>query len=143
MIVKTVLKEKGSRVITVAPDASIADVCRLLTDHRIGAVPVCGPTGELTGILSERDVVRALAAHGSSCLTLQAADLMQQEVITGTPNDDINEIMKLMTEGRFRHLPIMEDGRFVGIISIGDVVKSRISEIELERDAMRQYIATG
>lgn len=143
MIVRTVLKQKGDHVITVAPTDSIADVSRVLTENRIGAVPVRDARGALVGILSERDIVRTLAERGGSCLELQAADLMAQKVVTGTPNDSIDQIMVLMTEHRFRHLPIMENDAFVGIISIGDVVKARIAEIELERDAMKQYIATG
>ena len=143
MIVRTVLKHKGDRVITVASTDRIDHVCRVLSDNRIGAAPVCSPEGALVGMLSERDVVRALARTGESCLALTAADLMAQEVVTGTPEDSIDDIMVLMTEGRFRHLPIMENGTLAGIISIGDVVKARIAEIELERDVMKQYIATG
>jgi len=143
MIVRTVLKHKGDRVITVASTDRIDDVCRVLSDNRIGAAPVCGPDGALVGMLSERDIVLSLARAGGACLDLTAADLMAQEIVTGTPEDSIDDIMVLMTEGRFRHLPIIDKGTLAGIISIGDVVKARIAEIELERDAMKQYIATG
>lgn len=143
MIVRTVLKHKGDRVITVASTDRIDHVCRVLSDNRIGAAPVCDPDGGLVGMLSERDIVLSLARAGGSCLDLTAADLMAQEIVTGTPEDSIDDIMVLMTEGRFRHLPIIDQGTLAGIISIGDVVKARIAEIELERDAMKQYIATG
>lgn len=142
MIVAQMLKGKGGRVITVAPDDTVAKAAALLAENRIGAVVVSGGGGSIAGILSERDIVRHLAAHGAACLDAPVRDLMTVKVVTCRLNDSVNEIMARMSQGRFRHLPVVEHGALTGIISIGDVVKARVAEIETEAQALREYITT-
>ncbi|KAA0593988.1 CBS domain-containing protein [Azospirillum lipoferum] len=141
MHVAAVLKRKGSRIVSAAPDDSVAAVTRLLTEHRIGAVLVMGDDGHPVGILSERDVVRAVARDGAAALDRPAADLMTRELITAAPDDTVADMMAVMTERRIRHVPIVESGRVVGVISIGDVVKARIDDAELEVESLRGYVA--
>jgi CBS domain-containing protein len=139
--IASMLKHKGSEIVSAAPAASVAEVARLLSARRIGAVLVLGPARELLGILSERDIVHALAAHGAAALDKTAADIMTRQVRTATPAYTTGEAMELMTEGRFRHLPVLDGGRLVGVVSIGDVVKARLSEQEHEVDSLKAYVA--
>ena len=109
----------------------------------VGAALVLAPSGDVLGVISERDIVRGIAASGQNCLTLTVRSLMTENVISCSPDDKLDDIMSMMTEHRIRHLPVMDGGRLAGIISIGDVVKNRVAEIEMESKAMREYIASG
>ena len=140
MIVAQMLKGKTGGVITVAPADHVSSAAKLLADHRIGAVVVSTDGVTIAGILSERDIVRGLAQQGATVLHAPVSDLMTAKVITCRLNDSVNEIMAMMSQGRFRHLPVAEHGALVGIISIGDVVKARVAEIEGEAQALREYI---
>ena len=122
---------------------SIEQVCQLLADKGIGAVLVMRPEGGIAGILSERDVVRGLAMIGADLLQQSADSIMTRNVMVCSSKDTIEDIMHLMTKRRIRHLPVVDDGRLAGMISIGDVVKRRIADTEMEAEALRQYIATG
>jgi len=143
MYVDTILKKKGDTVITVEPDSLVSDAAQTLHEKRIGAALVLDAAGTIVGVLSERDIVRGVALHQEACLDMTVRELMTRPVITCAPGDSIERIMELMTERRVRHLPVMDDGVLIGIISIGDVVKQRISEIEHESQALKQYIAAG
>ncbi|MEQ9643760.1 MAG: CBS domain-containing protein [Alphaproteobacteria bacterium] len=143
MHVEQILARKGSDVVTVSPDTTVGEAARLMTERRIGAVLVRGETGVIAGILSERDIVRGMAEAGGDCARQPVASLMTAEVAFCDPADTIDELMEIMTERRFRHLPVMADNRLVGMISIGDVVKHRIGEIQSEAEAMRAYIVNG
>jgi len=140
MIVAQMLKGKTGGVITVTPTDRVSSAAKLLADHRIGAVVVSTDGVTIAGILSERDIVRVLAARGAAVLEAPVSDLMTSKVVTCRLNDSVNEIMAMMSQGRFRHLPVAEHGALVGIISIGDVVKARVAEIEGEAQALREYI---
>jgi CBS domain-containing protein len=144
MLVKHILGGKGRDIIAIAVDASLADATILLSKKRIGAVIVRGPRGELAGILSERDVVRAVAEHGVGALTRQLSAYMTREVATCGEADSIDSLMEMMTQGRFRHVPVVDarDG-LIGIVSIGDVVKSRIEETEREAATLKEYISAA
>lgn len=143
MLVAHVLRQKGNRIISIRPDDTIADVARTLTRERIGAVLVRDGSGHVLGIISERDIVRGIARHGDAALRLAARDLMTGDVTVCHPDDTIDHVVATMTEGRFRHLPVLQERELIGVISIGDVVKARIEETEAEARAMRDYIATG
>ena len=143
MTVASILKSKGDRVIAVAPSDSIASVVAVLIRDGVGAALVRGAEGRVVGVVSERDVVRGLNKHGKELLAIPAEQLMTRDVVFCAPGDTIPDVMQLMTERRFRHLPVLDHGRLVGLISIGDVVKWRIAEAELETESLRQYIATG
>lgn len=140
MIVAQMLKGKGGGIITVKPDDTVAKAAGLLADNRIGAVVVSTDGKIIAGILSERDIVRELARRGADVLVAPVSQLMTAKVVTCRLNDSVNEIMAMMSQGRFRHLPVAEYGELVGIVSIGDVVKARVSEIEGEANALREYI---
>jgi CBS domain-containing protein len=140
MIVAQMLKGKGGGIITVRPDDTVAKAAGLLADNRIGAVVVSTDGKTIAGILSERDIVRELARRGADVLAAPVSQLMTAKVVTCRLNDSVNEIMAMMSQGRFRHLPVAEYGELVGIVSIGDVVKARVSEIEGEANALREYI---
>ena len=142
MHVAAILKEKGRAVETVTASISLGEVARRLATHRIGAVVVRGPHAEVAGIVSERDIVRALADHGAEILDWPVSKVMTRAVVTARESDTIDQLMSRMTESRFRHLPVVEDGKLVGIVSIGDVVKYHVAEVELEASAMRDYIST-
>ena len=142
MNVRRILEEKGRDVVTCRAGASLAEIVDTLSRRRIGAVVVT-EGDRIRGIVSERDVVAALAAHGPAALDQPAESVMTEDVTTCTPSETINELMQKMTEGRFRHIPVLEDGRLAGIVSIGDVVKKRIEEVEREAAQMREYIATA
>jgi CBS domain-containing protein len=139
--VAAILKRKGHEVTYARPTASVSDIVRVLSTKRIGAVLVLDSEQQLHGIISERDIVHALASHGARALDMNAGELMTRLVKTATGATTIAEAMTMMTEGRFRHLPVVERGAIIGIISIGDVVKSRIEEQETEVDSLRAYVA--
>ena len=147
MNVKTILAAKarnlGGDIICIEPTANLAAAAKLLSAHRIGAVLIRGAGGRLSGILSERDIVRALSEHGADALALPVAQVMTRDVATCGEDDTVASIMERMTTGKFRHLPVVAQGRLTGLISIGDVVKQRVEEIERESEAMRDYIRTA
>ncbi|MDO8422117.1 MAG: CBS domain-containing protein [Parvibaculum sp.] len=142
MNVATILKAKGSEVETVGPDMTLAEAARLLTVKRIGAVLVMEGM-HLLGILSERDLVKTIGVSGADALDRRVREIMTSRIVTCGLNDSVDELMDMMTEGRFRHLPVVENDRLVGIISIGDVVKHRIAETVMETEALRLYIANS
>lgn len=141
MNVAHILGNKGREVISVQPHRTLAEATRTLAEKRIGAVVVTGADGDLLGILSERDIIRALGAGGSEALETPVSRAMTAKVATCRPDTSIDELMEIMTSGRFRHVPVLDGGRIAGIVSIGDVVKHRVAEIEAESQAMRDYIA--
>ncbi len=143
MTVALILQGKGPAVVTVSPDTSMEAAIAMMAERRIGAVVVTGHDRSVAGILSERDVVRALAVRGADATADTVADHMTRKVVTTTPQETVAQVMERMTEGRFRHLPVIAEGRLGGIVSIGDVVKLRLAEIEAEASAMRAYIASG
>ena len=142
MTVERIIGDKGRDVVTVSSKTTLAEIAATLSAKRIGAVIIMEKDA-IGGILSERDIVRALAKHGGDALAMTAADWMTAKVVTCRPEDTINDVMQTMTTGRFRHLPVVKHGKLVGIISIGDVVKRRIEEVEREADEIREYIATA
>jgi CBS domain-containing protein len=141
MTVAAILAGKGRGVLTVPADTSITEVIRILAEKRIGAVVVTDAFHRIQGIVSERDIVRTLARRGPSGLEGAVSAIMTVKVVTCAEHDTINDVMARMTEGRFRHLPVVEDGSIAGIVSIGDVVKARMQQVEQEADEMRAYIA--
>jgi len=143
MTVKAILSRKGSDVVTIPPTANLSEAVKLLAQRRIGAVIVTGADNRVAGILSERDIVRALGERGADALGDNIAAVMTRKVTTCVEADTVSDIMERMTTGKFRHVPVVEQGRLAGVISIGDVVKFRVEEIERESDALREYIATA
>jgi CBS domain-containing protein len=143
MTVKSILSNKGNNVITIEPTATLEDAIATLARHKIGALVVRGPEQRVIGILSERDVVRALAEDGAAALKTPLAQVMTRKVSTCTEADTVSVIMEQMTHGKFRHVPVLDKDRLVGIISIGDVVKHRLHEMERESEALRDYIQTA
>ena len=143
MDVRAILRAKGGEVATAAPGTTIADAVAMLTERMIGALVVTDGGGALVGIISERDIVRGLAEQGAAFLDCRIEICMASPVETCEPGDSDREILALMTDRRFRHLPVVEDGRLIGIVSIGDVVKSRIDGVMAEADALRDYIVRG
>lgn len=143
MHVAQILKEKGRAVETVRTDASVLDVTTRLAAKRIGAIVVLGRDGGVAGIISERDVVRVIGTSGIAALEWPVTEVMTRTVVTCREVDTIDGLMATMTSHRFRHMPVVEDGELVGIVSIGDVVKHRVAEVELEATAMRDYISAG
>jgi CBS domain-containing protein len=143
MTVKAILSRKGGDIVTIVPTASLSAAVKLLAERRIGALVVTGPDNRVAGILSERDIVRTLAERGPVALDDNVAAVMTRKVTTCTEADTIVFIMERMTAGKFRHLPVVDQGKLVGVISIGDVVKYRIEEVEHDADALREYIATA
>jgi CBS domain-containing protein len=141
MNVEAILKTKGSEVVTIRPEATIAQAADLLRAKRIGAVVVSADGIAADGVLSERDIVRGLAEHGAALLDRQVAQVMTRAVITCAPHDKVADLMGLMTERRIRHLPVLRQGKLAGVISIGDVVKNHLDEIEWERESLKTYIA--
>ena len=141
MTVAAILARKGRDVLTVPITTTIAEVVRILADRRIGAVIVADDFHRILGIVSERDIVRMLAHAGTAGLDEGVQTIMTAKVVTCTDQDTINAVMERMTHGRFRHLPVVEDSRLAGIISIGDVVKARIEQVERETEEIRAYIA--
>jgi CBS domain-containing protein len=143
MNVKTILSVKGIEVITIGPNATLEQAIAALTKHRIGALVVLGADERVIGILSERDIVRTLAERGAGALKEPLAQTMTRGVVTCSETDTVSELMERMTRGRFRHIPVMEQDRLIGIISIGDVVKQRLHEMERESEALKDYIQTA
>ncbi len=143
MTIAAILKHKGDDVFAVDPTALVPAVAALLTERRIGAVLVRDAAGQMLGIVSERDIVRALAAHGAASLAMTAGQLMTQVVHTVRPRTTVARAMEQMTIARVRHLPVVEDGLLLGMISIGDVVKARLMQTEHEVDSLKAYVAGG
>ena len=147
MNVKTILAAKqrnlGGDIISIEPTADLSAAAKCLASHRIGAVVIRGAGGRLAGILSERDIVRALAKHGPSALDLPVGQVMTRDVETCTEEDSVAHLMERMTAGKFRHMPVVRNGALIGLISIGDVVKERVGEVEAETEAMRDYIRSA
>ena len=142
MTVRAILDTKGHQVQGVDPDAALSAAIKILGERRIGAVLVMSQ-GRIEGILSERDIVRVLGERGAGVLEQPVSSVMTRKVVSCREKDTVSEIMETMTRGKFRHLPVVEDGRVVGLISIGDVVKWRVGEYEREQEALREYIKTA
>jgi CBS domain-containing protein len=143
MTVRTILAAKGGNVVTIEPSASLGTATNLLAEHRIGALVIVGADRRVAGILSERDIVRALSERGAPVLAEPVSHVMTRKVVTCRENETVAGVMEHMTAGKFRHLPVVDQGRLIGIVSIGDVVKYRLHEIEGETAAMRDYIQTA
>ncbi|WP_328394927.1 CBS domain-containing protein [Nocardia sp. NBC_00416] len=143
MRIAEILNTKGSSVTTVGPDLDIRSLLALLTEHNIGAVVVSPDGSRITGIVSERDIVRALHLHGAALLDSPVSRIMTTEVRTCSPDDHVDGLRRVMTDHRVRHLPVVVDGRLTGIVSIGDVVKSAISELKTEREQLVEYLQGG
>lgn len=143
MTVKAILAQKGYDVLTLGPNEKLGEAVRILADHRVGALVVTNSEGKIVGIISERDIVRVTAKHGAAALDMPVRDTMTPKVKICNEHHTVNEIMEIMTAGRFRHLPVEKDGKLHGIISIGDVVKRRIEDVEREAEEIRAYIATA
>ena len=143
MTVKAILSHKSPDIVSIEPTATLAEAAKLLAERRIGAVLVLGIEGRVAGILSERDIVRALAERGASMLDERVDQVMTRKVFTCSETDTVAHIMEQMTAQKFRHVPVVDEGRLTGIISIGDVVKYRLHEIENETNALREYILTA
>ena len=141
MTVAAMLKHKGHAVVSVRPTTTIADVVAVLTERRIGAAVVVDDVGTLRGMVSERDITQALAAHGAATLDMTAEALMTHDVVTATRHTTVAQAMAQMTEGRFRHLPVLDGDHLIGVVSIGDVVKARIMAQDGEVESLRAYVA--
>lgn len=143
MLVKSILKVKGPDVVDIGPDVSVMTAMEVLAKHRVGALLVRDERKNLLGILSERDIVRALPKKGAAVLDGPVKDLMTRAVVCCSSTETVDSLMSLMTEKRIRHVPVMEDGKLLGLVSIGDVVKHKIAEAEMEAQALKNYITTG
>ena len=143
MNVATVLKAKGRAVATAHTETVLKDIAIQLAQKKIGAIVVVDDRDEVVGIVSERDLVRAIASGGHEVLQTPVTDSMTRDVITCGEERTIDELMELMTKGRFRHVPVVNNGKLIGLVSIGDVVKNHIAEVEMEVSAMRDYLSTG
>lgn len=143
MFVSDILVRKGALVHSVVPTASVAEIAQQLSGRRIGSVLVLDDQSGVAGIVSERDLVRAFATHGTRALELEARQVMTRDVVTCDPDDTIEEVMRAMTSGRFRHLPVVRRGELLGLVSIGDVVKARLEETVHEAEALKAYIVAG
>ncbi|MGN6116310.1 MAG: CBS domain-containing protein [Nitrobacter sp.] len=142
MTVRAILNAKGHNVLSVPPDAKLSAAVKILSERRIGAVLVMSGT-RVDGILSERDIVRVLGERGASVLDEPVSAVMTRKVVSCRPSDTVAGLMEVMTSGKFRHLPVLENDRLVGLVSIGDVVKLRVQEYENEQEALRDYIKTA
>ena len=140
MTIAAILKHKGNAVITIEPTATVPEIARNLAEHRIGAVLVMDKADQVLGIVSERDIVRSVATNGARTLEMTAGQLMTRAVHLAHPDMTVEEAMRNMTIGRIRHLPVMHDNAIAGMVSIGDVVKSRIMQADTEVDSLRAYI---
>jgi len=143
MTVASILKEKPDRLISVQESSTLSDVAEILTRENIGAVPVLDAKGDMTGIISERDIVRQIAREGAGVLARTVSSIMTKNVLCCAPEDTVSSTMALMTQRRFRHLPVRSNGRIIGMISIGDVVKRRVEDAEREAASLRDYIVRG
>jgi len=142
MRIADVLRNKGSAVATVSPDTTVTELLAGMAQHNIGAMVVTGPDGVL-GIVSERDVVRRLQERGADLLQLPVSEIMTTVLVTCSPEDAVNDLSGLMTENRVRHVPVISNGQLVGIVSIGDVVKTRMEELKAEQEQLQTYITRG
>jgi CBS domain-containing protein len=140
MLVQQILGNKDAGVLTVAPGTPLSQVAALLTERRIGGVVVSSDGQTAEGIISERDIVRLLAARGGGCLNDDVADAMTKRVETCGKDDTADSVLQRMTDGRFRHMPVVENGKMIGIVTIGDLVKARLSELAMEKDALEGMI---
>ena len=141
MLVSGILGSKGiDAVVTVKPDATVADAAAVLADRRIGTVVISSDGETAEGILSERDIVRELARLGGDCLGRSVSDFMTRELVTCSRDDQTDSVLSKMTEGRFRHMPVMDGARMVGLISLGDVVKAQLAEVAMEKDALQSMV---
>ncbi|EAP75091.1 MULTISPECIES: CBS domain-containing protein [Roseovarius] len=141
MLVQQILKAKGDdKVITIKPGTLVSDAARILAERRIGGLVVSEDGKQIQGILSERDIVRSLAVRGATCLSDRIDDMMTRNPVCCARGDTSDQVLTRMTEGRFRHMPVVEDGELVGIVTIGDVVSSRLSELAMEKDALQGMI---
>lgn len=143
MLVTQILKEKGDLVFTASPNETVAAAAALLHTRRVGAMILVDDEGMVVGILSERDIVKVIAEHGEAALKKPISVCMTSDVIFAAPNETVDALLGQMTDRKIRHLPVLKDGRLVGIVSIGDLVKSKISEIEAEAEGLKSYIAAG
>jgi CBS domain-containing protein len=143
MTIASIIHGKPHRLISVAPDDTLQQAAEVLTRERIGALLVLKPNGDIAGIMSERDIVRAVGVKGTEVLSRPVAELMTKDVICCLPEDTVDQVMATMTEKRFRHLPVRQGGKIVAMISIGDVVKQKVEEAEAESQSLREYIARG
>jgi CBS domain-containing protein len=143
MNISQILKAKGRAVSTARPDAIVSEIIGKLAEKKIGAIVIVGDNGKVAGIVSERDIIRCLGEAGAGALNQPVANVMTATVVTCHESSTLEEMMEVMTQGRFRHVPVVEDGSLVGIVSIGDVVKHHVAEVEMEVTAMRDYFATG
>jgi CBS domain-containing protein len=143
MTVGSILRRKGAGVVAVGPQERLEGVARVLAAHRIGAVLVRDEAGAILGILSERDLVRAVAEKGAAALALPAEEVMTRDVVTVGLATTVQQAMEMMTDKRFRHLPVMDEGKLAGLVSIGDLVKARIAEAEQEAEALRSFVVAG
>jgi len=142
MTVQAILQGKGAQVVSVSPGDTVGNVARVLADRRIGAVLV-RQESKVVGVFSERDIVRGLARYGAQSLERPVSDLMTHDVITCKPSESVHDVMERMTARRIRHLPVVDNGQLIGIVSIGDLVKERIEEAEREAQDLREYIKAG
>jgi CBS domain-containing protein len=142
MTVRAILNSKGHQILSVEPGAKLSAAVKILAERKIGAV-LAMDKGRIEGILSERDIVRVLGERGAKVLDEPVSAVMTHKVIHCKPSDTVSAIMEMMTTGKFRHLPVVEDGKVVGLISIGDIVKWRVREYENEQEALREYIKTA
>ena len=143
MLVEHILRAKGAAVVTAGPDDSLLQVARVLSADRIGAVLILDGPDRIVGVLSERDIVRCLARDGAAAMNLPAREAMTADVVFCSPEDNVDQVMDVMTKRRFRHLPVRRNGKLIGLVSIGDVVKIRMAEQQAEADALKAYIASG
>ena len=143
MTVKAVLSRKGTDVTTIEPTATLAAAIKVLADRRIGAIVVTGAEGRIVGIISERDIVRAMAQHSAEALARPVSEMMTRNVVTCSERDTIADLMEKMTQGKFRHIPVVEQGKLAGIVSIGDIVKRRVEELEHDGEVLQDYIRTA
>ena len=142
MFVSDILAEKGSLVFSTSPQTTVAQVADQLSARRVGSVLVLRDN-EVVGVISERDLVRAMAQHGAAALAMEAQQIMTTEVVACDLDDTIEQVMATMTRGRFRHLPVIRHGELLGLVSIGDVVKARLTETQVEAEALKAYIVAG
>lgn len=143
MNVSDILKAKGARVITVRPNEAVSTFVKRIVLEKVGAMVVSADGVRPIGLITERDIVHGLSRHGAGLLAMEVGEVMTERVLACAPNDSIKDVMIKMTKGRTRHLPVMEDGKLAGMISIGDVVKSRLENAELEANVLRDYITTA
>ncbi len=143
MLVSQILSAKGDLVFTVEPQATVAQAADLLNRRRVGAMVVLGGRGEVAGIFSERDLARSVAEHGAAALELTVGEVMTRDVVFADPAEKVDALLSRMTDRRIRHLPVCVDGRLVGLVSIGDLVKVKIAEVEAEAEGLKAYIVAG